>query len=105
MDALIAAMDGKAGDLLLFAADKDKVVFERSWATCVWSWHRQLGPLDKNEYLKFLWVTEFPLLEYSDEENRFTSLCIIRLPCRWTRIFRCWIPIRAQFVQKPAISF
>ena len=29
--------------------------------------------LDKNEY-KFLWITEFPLLEWSDEQNRFTAM-------------------------------
>ena len=37
MVALIAAMDGKAGDLLLFAADKTRL-YSTCWATCVWSW-------------------------------------------------------------------
>ena len=56
--ALIKAMAGENGDLLLFAADKNKVVWD---------------VLGKNEY-KFLWITEFPLLEWSDEQNRFTAM-------------------------------
>ncbi len=72
MDALIAAMEGKPGDLLLFAADKNTVVWASLGALRV-ELARQMDLLDKNEY-KFLWVTEFPLLEWSEEEQRFTAM-------------------------------
>ncbi|MFW5646327.1 MAG: aspartate--tRNA ligase [Acetivibrio ethanolgignens] len=72
LSRLVAAMGGEKGDLLLFAADKNKVVYDVLGALRVY-----LGELlelfDKNEY-RFLWVTEFPLLEYSEEEGRFTAM-------------------------------
>ena len=72
LSALVAAMGGEKGDLLLFAADKNKVVYDVLGALRV-----HLGELlelfDKNEY-RFLWVTEFPLLEYSEEEGRYTAM-------------------------------
>lgn len=72
LSRLVAAMGGEKGDLLLFAADKNKVVYDVLGALRV-----HLGELlelfDKNEY-RFLWVTEFPLLEYSEEEGRFTAM-------------------------------
>ena len=72
MDALVAAMDGKAGDLLLFAADKKKLVYDVLGALRL-ELAKQMELLDKNEY-RFVWVTEFPLLEWSEEENRFTAM-------------------------------
>ena len=72
MDALVAAMDGKAGDLLLFAADKKKLVYDVLGALRL-ELAKQKDLLDKNEY-RFVWVTEFPLLEWSEEENRFTAM-------------------------------
>ena len=72
MQALIKAMDGENGDLLLFAADKNTVVWATLGALRL-ELARQMELLDKNEY-KFLWVTEFPLLEWSEEENRFTAM-------------------------------
>ena len=72
MSALIQAMDGQNGDLLLFAADKNKVVWDVLGALRL-HLAEQMDLLDKNEY-KFLWVTEFPLLEWSEEENRFTAM-------------------------------
>ncbi|MCR4802685.1 MAG: aspartate--tRNA ligase [Lachnospiraceae bacterium] len=72
MSALIKAMDGENGDLLLFAADKNKVVWDVLGALRL-HLAEQMDLLDKNEY-KFLWVTEFPLLEWSEEENRFTAM-------------------------------
>ncbi|MEE0736118.1 MAG: aspartate--tRNA ligase [Lachnospiraceae bacterium] len=72
MDALIQAMDGENGDLLLFAADKNKVVWAVLGALRL-ELARQMELLDKSEY-KFLWVTEFPLLEWSDEEERFMAM-------------------------------
>ena len=72
MDALITAMDGEAGDLLLFAADKNKVVYDVLGALRV-ELAKQMELLDKDEY-RFVWVTEFPLLEWNEEENRFTAM-------------------------------
>lgn len=72
MDALIAAMDGKPGDLLLFAADRDKVVFD-VLGNLRLELARQLDLLKKDDF-KFLWVTEFPLLEYSEEEDRYVAM-------------------------------
>ena len=72
MKALIAAMDGKPGDLLLFAADRDKVVFD-VLGNLRLELARQLDLLKKDDF-KFLWVTEFPLLEYSEEEDRYVAM-------------------------------
>lgn len=72
MDALIKAMDGQAGDLLLFAADKNKIVWNVLGALRLEIAEKQ-GLLKKDEY-RFVWITEFPLLEWSDEENRFMAM-------------------------------
>lgn len=72
MTALIAAMEGEHGDLLLFAADKNKVVYDVLGALRL-ELARQMDLLDKNEY-RFVWVTEFPLLEWNEEENRYTAM-------------------------------
>ena len=72
MKALIEAMGGGNGDLLLFAADKNKVVWDVLGALRL-ELARQMDLLDKSEY-KFLWITEFPLLEWSEEQNRFTAM-------------------------------
>ena len=72
MDALVRAMEGKPGDLLLFAADKNKVVWDSLGALRV-ELAKQLELLDKNEY-RFVWITEFPLLEWSEEQNRFVAM-------------------------------
>lgn len=72
MDALVTAMEGENGDLLLFAADKNKVVYDVLGALRV-ELAKQMDLLDKNEY-RFVWVTEFPLLEWDEEENRFTAM-------------------------------
>ena len=68
---LVAAMSGKPGDLLLFAADEEDVVFD-VLGNLRLEIARNLDLLNKEEY-KFLWVTEFPLLEYSKEEGRYTA--------------------------------
>ncbi|MCC8029770.1 MAG: aspartate--tRNA ligase [Lachnospiraceae bacterium] len=69
---LIGATGGKQGDLLLFAADKNKVVWDVLGALRL-HMAKELGLLDPNQY-NFLWVTEFPLLEWSDEEERFKAM-------------------------------
>ena len=72
LKALVEKMEGQPGDLLLFAADKNKVVWDVLGALRL-EIGRELGLMDKNKY-NFLWVTEFPLLEWSDEENRFMAM-------------------------------
>ena len=72
MDALVQAMEGKSGDLLLFAADKNKVIYDVLGALRV-ELAKQMDLLDKNEY-RFVWVIEFPLLEWNEEENRYTAM-------------------------------
>ncbi len=72
MTALVSAMNGKAGDLLLFAADKTKLVWNVLGALRL-EMGKTLGLIDENKY-NFLWITEFPLLEWSDEENRFMAM-------------------------------
>ena len=72
MQALIKAMDGQNGDLLLIAADKTKLVWDVLGALRL-ELANQMNLLDKNEY-RFVWITEFPLLEWSEEENRFTAM-------------------------------
>lgn len=72
MSALVKAMDGEPGDLLLFAADKNKVVWDSLGALRV-ELAKQMELLDKNEY-RFVWITEFPLLEWSEEQGRFVAM-------------------------------
>ena len=72
MDALVQIMGGENGDLLLFAADKDKVVWD-VLGNLRLELARNLDLLDKNQY-NFLWVTEFPLLEWSEEEKRYVAM-------------------------------
>jgi len=72
LKSLVDKMKGEPGDLLLFAADKNKVVWDVLGALRL-ELARELGLLDKNQY-HFLWVTEFPLLEWSEEENRYMAM-------------------------------
>lgn len=72
LKALVEKMQGEPGDLLLFAADKNKVVWDVLGALRL-ELAKQLELLDKDQY-NFLWITEFPLLEWSDEENRFMAM-------------------------------
>ncbi len=69
---LVAAMAGEPGDLLLFAADKLKLVWSVLGALRV-ELAKQLGLLDADQY-HFLWVTEFPQFEWSDEEERYVAM-------------------------------
>jgi aspartyl-tRNA synthetase len=72
LKALVSAMQGEPGDLLLFAADKNKIVWNVLGALRL-ELAKELDLLDPSQY-NFLWVTEFPLLEWSDEENRFMAM-------------------------------
>lgn len=72
LSALVTAMQGEKGDLLLFAADKTKTVWDVLGALRI-EVAKNLDLIPKDVF-KFLWVTEFPLLEWSEEENRFTAM-------------------------------
>lgn len=71
-DEVLKLANGEAGDLLVFVADKNRVVFDSlgSLRTHV---AREMDLIDPNDY-KLLWITEFPLFEYSEEENRFVAV-------------------------------
>ena len=72
MQALVEKMNGKPGDLLLFAADKSKLVYDVLGALRL-EIADQLGLLHKDEY-RFVWITEFPLLEWSEELGRYQAM-------------------------------
>ena len=72
IEGLKKALDAKPGDMLFFAADSNKIVWDTLGALRV-ELANQLGLLKKDDY-RFLWVTQFPLLEWSDEENRFKAM-------------------------------
>lgn len=72
MQALVEKMNGKPGDLLLFAADKSKLVYD-VLGTLRLEIADQLGLLKKDEY-RFVWITEFPLLEWSEELGRYQAM-------------------------------
>ena len=72
ISALISAMGGEAGDLLLFAADRNKVVWDSLGALRV-ELAKELDLLDKDEF-RFVWITEFPLLEWSEEQERYVAM-------------------------------
>ena len=72
MQALVEKLNGKPGDLLLFAADKSKLVYDVLGALRL-EIADQLGLLKKDEY-RFVWITEFPLLEWSEELGRYQAM-------------------------------
>ena len=74
LDRLVDAMKGRPGDLLLFAADKKKIVYSVLGALRL-ELAGQMGLLDDNVF-HFLWVTDFPLLEWDEEENRYTAMIL-----------------------------
>lgn len=72
LKALVGTMEGEPGDLLLFAADKNKVVYD-VLGNLRLELARKMELLDKNVY-HFLWVTEFPLLEYNEDQGRYQAM-------------------------------
>ncbi len=72
MKAIVDALEGKPGDLLLFAADRKKIVWGVLGALRL-QLAKEMELIKKDEF-SFVWITEFPLLEWSDEENRFTAM-------------------------------
>ena len=73
LDAIVEKMGGKAGDLLLFISDsKKKFVLETLGALrCHIA---EIKELTKKDDYCFVWITEFPLLEWSEDENRFVAM-------------------------------
>ena len=72
LQALVEAMNGEKGDLLLFAADKNALVYSVLGALRI-EVAKQLELIDNSKF-NFLWVTEFPLLEWNEEENRYVAM-------------------------------
>jgi len=72
MNKIIEAMSGEVNDLILIVADKDKVVFDSLGALRI-EVAKQNGLIDENKF-NFLWVTDFPLLEFDEEENRYVAM-------------------------------
>ena len=72
LEALVKAMDGEPGDLLLFAADRDKTVWEVLGSLRLML-GKELGLYDEKKFA-FLWVVDFPQFEWSDEQNRFVAM-------------------------------
>ncbi|WP_416198125.1 MAG: aspartate--tRNA ligase [Sporanaerobacter sp.] len=71
LNEIIKRMNGKENDLLLFVADKSSVVFD-SLGNLRIEIAKKLDIIDKND-LKLIWITEFPLFEYDDEEQRYVA--------------------------------
>jgi len=69
---IAACFEAKPGDLILICADKNKVVFDALGALRL-DCAKRLDLLKDDEY-RFLWVTEFPMLEYSEEEQRYVAV-------------------------------
>ena len=72
LQEIVDTMEGKAGDLILICADKDKVVFDSLGALRV-ELSKRLELTKQNDFA-FLWVTEFPMLEWDEEENRYVAV-------------------------------
>ncbi len=72
MDKILKALDAKVGDLLFFVADKPKVVYDSLGALRL-EIAKKLKLADENEF-NFTWVTDFPLFEFNEDENRFEAM-------------------------------
>ncbi len=71
LNRILERMNGERGDLLLFVADKDSVVFD-SLGNLRNEVARRLNILDDND-IKPIWIVEFPLFEWDEEENRYVA--------------------------------
>lgn len=72
MDKILERANAKEGDLILFIADENKVVFDALGQLRL-KVAEKLDLIDPNKF-NFLWVTEFPLLEYDEEEKRWVAM-------------------------------
>jgi len=73
MKAIIDAAGAKTGDLILIVADADSVVLQSLGALRL-ELAKELGILENSKEFNFVWITEFPLLEFDEEENRYVAL-------------------------------
>lgn len=71
-EPLVERLDAEAGDILIFAADK-KAIVERSLGEIRLKFGRELGLMPKDQF-NFLWVVDFPLLEWDEDEKRYTAM-------------------------------
>ena len=72
LQQIVDTMEGKPGDLILICADKDKVVFDSLGALRL-ELSKRLK-LTKADNFAFLWITEFPMLQWDEEENRYVAV-------------------------------
>ena len=72
LENIIKVMDAKPGDLILIVADQTKIVYDALGQLRL-ELSKKLQLANKNEF-KFLWITEFPLLEFDNEEKRYTAM-------------------------------
>ncbi len=72
INAIIKKAEAEVGDLILIVADKDKVVFDSLGALRI-EVAKNNGLIDEDKF-NLLWVTEFPLLEYNEEEGRYVAM-------------------------------
>ncbi|AIS52323.1 aspartate--tRNA(Asp/Asn) ligase AspS [Thermoanaerobacter kivui] len=71
MKGILGRLDAKAGDLILIVADKNEIVFD-ALAHLRLELGKRLNLIDESKY-EFLWVVDFPLLEYDEEEKRYVA--------------------------------
>lgn len=69
---ILNKVEAEEGDLILIVADRNKVVFESLGALRI-HMAKQTGILEGNNDFRFVWITEFPLLSYNEEENRYQA--------------------------------
>ena len=72
LQEIVDAMDGQPGDLILICADQNKVVFDSLGALRLEL--SKMLELTRPDDFAFLWITEFPMLEWDEEENRFVAV-------------------------------
>lgn len=72
LQEIVAKMDGKPGDLILICADQDKVVYDSLGALRLEL--SKMLKLTKADDFSFLWITEFPMLEWDEEAGRFVAV-------------------------------
>jgi len=71
LDEIVKKLKGEKGDLLLFVADESKIVAE-SLGNLRLELAKRMNLIEKDKY-DFVWVTDFPLVEYDEEEKRWDS--------------------------------
>ncbi len=72
MNALLKRLDAQTGDIIFFVGDKDKVVYD-SLGNLRLQLAKKLNLIDESVW-DLLWVVDFPLFEYSEEEKRYLAM-------------------------------